>query len=263
MGVNFGMLGSSHRHWWRPGWPLRMWEAFGGTCKSKEYFNPYCTDYSCSGRFSWTHRWYRRVAKTTKTRSKKEAVWIDFLTPCDKDLKELTKELFAPATKGAGINLPRFGTTAANKKGKKTKEKRDDHKLFLKPKFIVRFFSLSFEARANIYMCACYTAEDARQEGQNKWEQRWRSRRWDIVVPSKKKVKENDLILSLRRIRKAHRYLAELKSRSNGSIAIENGNGHVTGGHCWGAILAIRIPISCAFPWNKLCYNDVFIKFIV
>jgi hypothetical protein len=49
--------------------------------------------------------------------------------PCDKDLKELTKELFAPVTKGAGINLPGFGTTAANKKGKKTKEKHDDHKV--------------------------------------------------------------------------------------------------------------------------------------
>jgi len=89
--------------------------------------------------------------KTTKTRPKKEAVRIDFLTPCDKDLKELTKELFAPATKGVGINLPGTGT-----KGKKTKEKRDDHKLpddihfssrqlvtlFLKPKFFVCFSSL-------------------------------------------------------------------------------------------------------------------------
>ena len=32
-------------------------------------------------------------------------------------------------TKGAGINLPGFGTTAANKKGKKTKEKCHDHKV--------------------------------------------------------------------------------------------------------------------------------------
>jgi condensin complex subunit 2 len=95
------------------------------------------------------------AAKTTK-RSKKEAVRIDFLTPCDKGLKELTKELFAPATKGAGINLPGTGTTAANKKSKKTKEKRDEHRLpddihfssrqlvtlFLKPKFVVCFFHL-------------------------------------------------------------------------------------------------------------------------
>ena len=92
------------------------------------------------------------VTKTTKTRSKKEAVRIDFLTPCDKSIKELTEELFAPATKGAGINLQ--GTTAGNKKGKKTKEKRDDHRLpddihfssrqlvtlFLKPKFVVCVF---------------------------------------------------------------------------------------------------------------------------
>ena len=109
------------------------------------------------------------AVKTTKTRSKKEAVRIDFLKPSDKSLKELTKELFAPATKGAGINLPGTSTTAANKKGKKTKEKRDDHKLpddihfssrqlvtlFLKPKFVVRFSSISsLEARSNM----CHTA---------------------------------------------------------------------------------------------------------
>src|ERR1700678_2078696 len=109
-----------------------------------------------------------RLRRLVPKRKRSESFFNALRWPCDKDLKELTKELFAPATKGAGINLPGFGTTAANKKGKKTKEKRDDHKLFLKPKFIVRFFSLSFEARANIYMCACYTAEDARQEGQNK-----------------------------------------------------------------------------------------------
>ena len=108
------------------------------------------------------------AAKTTKTRPKKEAVRIDFLTPCDKDLKELTKELFAPATKGAGINLPGTGSTAANKKGKKTKEKLDEHKLpddihfssrqlvtlFLKPKFVVCFSLLIFRGLwANICMC--------------------------------------------------------------------------------------------------------------
>jgi condensin complex subunit 2 len=69
-----------------------------------------------------------------------------------KDLKEIAKELFAPVTKGVGINLP--GTTAVAKKNKKkTKEKRDDHRLpddmhfsskqlvtlFLKPKFFVRY----------------------------------------------------------------------------------------------------------------------------
>ena len=69
------------------------------------------------------------------------------------DLKEISKELFAPVTKGAGINLP--GTSTVPKKGKrKPKEKRDDHRLpddmhfsskqlvtlFLKPKFFVRYF---------------------------------------------------------------------------------------------------------------------------
>jgi len=73
------------------------------------------------------------------------------MTPPDKTLKELTSELFAPVTKGAGINLP--GTTTGKKGSKKKKEKRDDHRLpddmhfsskqlvtlFLKPKFFVRF----------------------------------------------------------------------------------------------------------------------------
>ncbi|KAL0953512.1 hypothetical protein HGRIS_004736 [Hohenbuehelia grisea] len=87
-------------------------------------------------------------------RKKKEAFKIDFLTPSEKSIKELSKELFAPVTKGAGINLP--GTGAGAKKGKKKlgkeKEKRDDHRLpddmhfsskqlvtlFLKPKFSLK-----------------------------------------------------------------------------------------------------------------------------
>ncbi|KAJ6504878.1 condensin complex subunit 2/barren [Mycena vitilis] len=81
-------------------------------------------------------------------REKKEAVKLDFLTPAEKDLKELTAELFAPVGKGAGINLPGTGP-AARKSKKKEKEKKDDHSLpddmhfssrqlvslFLKPKF--------------------------------------------------------------------------------------------------------------------------------
>ena len=92
-------------------------------------------------------------ANKPNKRQKKEAVKIDFLTPPEKDIKELTKELFAKATKGAGINLPGTGP-AAGKKGRKKKEKRDDHKLpddmhfssrqlvtlFLKPKFFVSMF---------------------------------------------------------------------------------------------------------------------------
>lgn len=90
--------------------------------------------------------------KPKQRREKKEAFKIDFLTPPDqeKSLKEIASELFAPVTKGAGINLP--GTGATTKKSKKTREKRDDHRLpddmhfsskqlvtlFLKPKFFVR-----------------------------------------------------------------------------------------------------------------------------
>ncbi|KAJ6581204.1 condensin complex subunit 2/barren [Mycena capillaripes] len=83
-------------------------------------------------------------------REKKEAFKLDFSTPAEKDLKELTKELFAPVTKGAGINLPGTGPAARKSKKKgKEKEKKDDHSLpddmhfssrqlvslFLKPKF--------------------------------------------------------------------------------------------------------------------------------
>jgi len=79
------------------------------------------------------------------------------MTPLEKDLKEITKTLFAPATKGAGINLPGVGGTTTGRKGKqKKKEKRDDHRLpddmhfssrqlvtlFLKPKFFVSFMTI-------------------------------------------------------------------------------------------------------------------------
>ncbi|KAF5316298.1 hypothetical protein D9619_006139 [Psilocybe cf. subviscida] len=88
-------------------------------------------------------------AKPAK-RQKKEAVKIDFLTPADKDLKALTAELFAPPSKGMTINLP--GTGRDTKKGRKKKEKKNDHRLpddmhfsskqlvtlFLKPKFMLK-----------------------------------------------------------------------------------------------------------------------------
>lgn len=95
-------------------------------------------------------------------REKKEAFKLDFTTPAEKDLKELTKELFAPVTgKGAGINLPGTGPAARKSKKKgKDKEKKDDHSLpddmhfssrqlvslFLKPKFQVRFSLLLLRA---------------------------------------------------------------------------------------------------------------------
>jgi condensin complex subunit 2 len=81
------------------------------------------------------------------------------LTPAEKDLKDITKDLFAPVTKGAGINLPGTGPAARKSKKKgKEKEKKDDHSLpddmhfssrqlvslFLKPKFQVR-------------SCSCFT----------------------------------------------------------------------------------------------------------
>ncbi|KAK2465681.1 hypothetical protein APHAL10511_002225 [Amanita phalloides] len=92
-----------------------------------------------------------------KPRQKKEAFKIDFLTPMEdgKSLKDITKELFAPATKGISINMPGTGATSAKKgkrKAAKEKEKRDDHRLpddmhfssrqlvtlFLKPKFYLK-----------------------------------------------------------------------------------------------------------------------------
>ncbi|KAG6865711.1 hypothetical protein C0991_012527 [Blastosporella zonata] len=95
------------------------------------------------------------AAKPKVRREKKEAFKIDFLAPIDpaKDLKEIQMELFAPVTKGAGINLPGTGATAKKSRKKtKDKEKRDDHRLpddmhfsskqlvtlFLKPKFVLK-----------------------------------------------------------------------------------------------------------------------------
>ncbi|KAI0666748.1 condensin complex subunit 2/barren [Trametes maxima] len=91
-------------------------------------------------------------------REKKEAFKIDFLTPAEEDVKTRTKKLFAPVTRGAGINLPGPSTAKAAPKrggrGKKAKEREkrseqtlpdDMHfsskqlvTLFLKPKFSLR-----------------------------------------------------------------------------------------------------------------------------
>jgi condensin complex subunit 2 len=105
-------------------------------------------------------------------REKKEAFKLDFSNAAfsEKELKEIEKELFTPATRGAGINLPGSGAgaaaakarkkTARNKKGKnKVKEKKDDYclpddmhftsrqlvTLFLKPKFSVSIWRKSFD----------------------------------------------------------------------------------------------------------------------
>jgi Condensin complex subunit 2 len=126
--------------------------------------------------------------KPKARRDKKEAFKIDFLTPPDpnKDLRDISKEMFAPVTKGTGINLPGTGATA--KKGKrKLKEKRDDHRLpddmhfsskqlvtlFLKPKFFVRYFS---SLQPFVYADAS-SAQDAGTEGKDELQWRWRSRR--------------------------------------------------------------------------------------
>ncbi|KAL5513141.1 hypothetical protein ACEPAH_3539 [Sanghuangporus vaninii] len=89
-------------------------------------------------------------ANKTKTREKKEPFKIDFLTPSTKSQKEVTKEIFAPVGRGAGITLPQF----AKKKGRKgkDKEKRSEQTLpddmhfssrqlvtlFLKPNFALK-----------------------------------------------------------------------------------------------------------------------------
>ena len=92
------------------------------------------------------------TAASKPKREKKEAFKIDFSSPAEKDLKETTKELFAPVTRGAGITLPKYtsGRGSRGKKGK-VKGKQHDHTLpddmhfssrqlitlFLKPKFSV------------------------------------------------------------------------------------------------------------------------------
>ncbi|KAH7890710.1 condensin complex subunit 2/barren [Phlebopus sp. FC_14] len=97
------------------------------------------------------------TAAAKPRREKKEAFRIDFLAPVEKDIKTLANELFAPVTRGVGINLPSYGAnkTAVRRGGrsKKTKdEKRHDHTLpddmhfssrqlvtlFLKPKFSLK-----------------------------------------------------------------------------------------------------------------------------
>lgn len=90
----------------------------------------------------------------------------------------MQKELFAPVTKGAGINLPGTGATAKKSRKKtKDKEKRDDHRLpddmhfsskqlvtlFLKPKFYVRYFLFPTLAALTLF-----PAQNAGPESKNK-----------------------------------------------------------------------------------------------
>ncbi|KAL1943092.1 hypothetical protein VTO73DRAFT_4763 [Trametes versicolor] len=101
------------------------------------------------------------AAKDRPKREKKEAFKIDFLTPAEDDVKTRAKTLFAPVTRGAGINLPGPSTSksAASRKtgrGKKAKEREKEKRaeqtlpddmhfssktlvtLFLKPKFSLK-----------------------------------------------------------------------------------------------------------------------------
>lgn len=89
-------------------------------------------------------------------REKKEAFRIDFITPSEKDVKEIAKELFAPPAKANSILLPGASTgkkagKSKKAKGKEKEDKRDNQTLpddmhfssrqlvtlFLKPKFSV------------------------------------------------------------------------------------------------------------------------------
>ncbi|KAI0763375.1 condensin complex subunit 2/barren [Irpex lacteus] len=63
----------------------------------------------------------------TKQRQKKEAFKIDFLTPSDKSIKDIAKELFALVTKGAGITLLNSNTTL--RRGKGRREEKSDNTL--------------------------------------------------------------------------------------------------------------------------------------
>lgn len=95
------------------------------------------------------------AAASRPKREKKEAFKIDFVSPAEKDLKDIAKDLFAPVTRGAGITLPKYSSGKGSKgKKSKAKEKQSDHTLpddmhfssrqlvtlFLKPKFSVRLF---------------------------------------------------------------------------------------------------------------------------
>ncbi|KAF9564247.1 barren [Agrocybe pediades] len=87
-------------------------------------------------------------ASKPNKRQKKDPIKIDFTTPLDKRLSEVKEELFAPVTKGAGINMAGTGGKNSKKNGKLKEDHRlpdDMHfsskqlvTLFLKPKFFLR-----------------------------------------------------------------------------------------------------------------------------
>ncbi|KAI9066950.1 barren [Trametes sanguinea] len=129
------------------------------------------------------------AAAARPKREKKEAFKIDFLTPAEEDVKTRAKKLFAPVTRGAGINLPGPSTAkAAAKKGgrrKKTKEqdveKRYDQTLpddmhfsskqlvtlFLKPKFSLKMrgYHLRSDGRVDGEIDEAFWAQAAANQG--------------------------------------------------------------------------------------------------
>ncbi|KAI0313533.1 condensin complex subunit 2/barren [Amylostereum chailletii] len=123
-------------------------------------------------------------------REKKEPFKIDFSALSDKDPKERCNELFARATRGAGLTLTKVSARRGSK-GKKGKEKRDEHilpddmhfssrelvTLFLKPKFSLKMrgqrviengdgeVDENFWAQAAADQAAGRAAEDADETG--------------------------------------------------------------------------------------------------
>ncbi|KAF7294486.1 Condensin complex subunit 2 [Mycena kentingensis (nom. inval.)] len=122
------------------------------------------------------------VKQQKPRREKKEPFKIDFSAPRDKQLKQLTDELFAPAGKGAGINLPGMGPSARKTKSKKAKGKeKDDHmlpddmhfssrqlvSLFLKPKFRLKMRgrNVKYSDEGNGEIDAQFWAQAAADQG--------------------------------------------------------------------------------------------------
>jgi condensin complex subunit 2 len=91
-------------------------------------------------------------------REKKEPFKIDFTSPSEKSLKEITKDLLAPTTRGATLTLPHYSAKSSSKKTKRRKGKNSEKKveqthpddmhfssrqlitLFLKPDFAVSMY---------------------------------------------------------------------------------------------------------------------------
>ncbi|KAL7280856.1 hypothetical protein ACG7TL_005800 [Trametes sanguinea] len=129
------------------------------------------------------------AAAARPKREKKEAFKIDFLTPAEEDVKTRAKKLFAPVTRGAGINLPGPSTAkaAAKKGGRRKKAKEQDVEkrydqtlpddmhfsskqlvtLFLKPKFSLKMrgYHLRSDGRVDGEIDEAFWAQAAANQG--------------------------------------------------------------------------------------------------